>query len=315
MSPRRFPLMVLLVAAAAIGATALINYLADPFAVWGLPRLGFYTPLDVKAERRYKMALRAHGDQRAVILGSSMATHLDPRALPGGEYILNMGLTAAAIPEMAKVAEALDRESAVIIALDFHMVRHRALGPELLDDAPGDQFGPSRGLIDLTVFRESLFAIACRLGGCSPSVETSGLVSDQQRVRDEQAIQGFRWEPSLSTVERVIFRDLRWSDEDVALLEQMKTNLERRGIRVFAFINPMSAPLNEVVRRNGLEPLRERARAEFRRIFPDLVDLSLVPGLDDPNLYYKIDPFHYRQGVVEPLIAPHVTRLLNPTGR
>lgn len=306
----RFPLLVLTLAAALLGLAGLTNYIVDPFAVWGLPRLGFYTPLDVKAERRYKLALRAHGDQRAVILGSSMATHIDPRQLPGGRHILNMGLTASAIPEMAHLATQLRHEQAVIIALDFHMVRHRDGVDMLLDDSPGDQFGPLGGLFSLAVLRESLFTAGCRLSGCTPSVELNGLTSDRDRVRDEQAMTGYRWEPSLSTVERVIFRNLRWSDADIRVLEALKADLDRRGIRVFAFINPMSAPLNDVIRRNGLEPLRERARAEYRRIFPDLLDLSLVPGLDNPELYYKIDPFHYRQGVVEPLIAPHVERLM-----
>lgn len=271
-------------------AVAALNYFVDPYYRFGTNRIGVY----ISAEREFKATAVQKLPHNALILGNSKPAGIDPLELKGWQF-LNAGFGGATPEEMyAFLKHFAHEQELVVLGVDFGMFNEKEKA------IVRDPFERSM-LRDMTAYLLSLkslqYSFESLLGyavGQGVTILPTGQSNPAAYLEKDAAFTREYYGPTLRLLKERAFHDFKYSSTRVNDLEKIRDLMKERGIRLQVFINPENAAVLALLGRVPASALVDQWKADMRRIFPDLIDLSADPQWQAHSLYYWHDPYHYR---------------------
>ena len=263
--------------------------LVDPFDKLGRNQIGIYAA----RERETKLSWIRRREHQGLLLGSSKTTYIDPLRLDApGMFNASFPL---ALPEelLAFVDQHVHDEDFVLIGLDLYMMNEREfpVRPVELSDGSG-LVETARYLISGQVLLYALRDYWRHLQGRTPRLAEAGNVHFESRLARHESMTTVDNGPALTMLSSFHFANFEYSASRVGMLERLRDILEQRRIPYAVFINPLSAPVLDLLERIPAKAAAERFRDDVRRIFPDAADL-MRSRWSNPEGYFRFDPYHY----------------------
>lgn len=286
---RRFLIVLGTFTGALVGLSALLTWTVDPYGALGHNSVGIYA----SSERDAKPPLMRAMDPDTVLVGSSIVGYIDPSAL--GPQVFNAAFSAAMPEEIVNfLRHQVDPGTRVVVGLDAHMMNSHAypLQPDTYATPPtaSDLLAYVFGLRPAWAAIEALAASAL---GRPPSLLPNGQRDTRERMRrhdDLEAPEHGRW---LSYLETHHFADFHYDPARLDALYDLHQVAKDKKLELYVFINPLSAPVRDLIARLPAAEAVERFRADVQEALPGAVDLSYAPDLADTDLFFRFDPFHY----------------------
>lgn len=272
-----------------VGLGGLLVWSVDPYGALGRNRLGLYA----ESERQAKPAMLRAAGARAVLIGSSKTAYVDPAPLGPGAFNASF---SAAMPE--EIVNFLRRDVApgatVVIGLDTFMMNVNAfpMSPGTFREPSGSR-DTLAYVFGLRPAMAAARAVALRAGGRRPVLRANGQRDPTDRLARHTAMtrrDDGRWLDHLRTHH---FANFEYSAARVAALRDILDVARSRRLTLYVFVNPLSRPVRGLLEHLPARDDVARFRADVREILPGVVDLSLAPGWEDPDRYFRFDPFHY----------------------
>ncbi|MSO75166.1 MAG: hypothetical protein EXQ99_08545 [Alphaproteobacteria bacterium] len=288
--PMGFTLIVVLVALVAVSAVSLFNWRVDPYGLFGMNRNLFH----FLNERLTKQGLINHAPPDAfpdgVVLGSSMATQIDPD-LVHTTRLLNLAWSAGLPEEFLYFLQSYNSELGfVVIGIDLFMFDEAQ--NTFQQDNHFRRFDPWRtveNLVSLDVLRHSLRHLIWKREALPPFLTPLG-------ARNGRALESaHRKEPHDHTEKVALyakgFADFHFSERRLPILQAPRSWAEGACKPLVIYTNPVSPAVLAEFESPTLATALARFRAELRREFPDLIDLSNGPYSAARN-FWAHDPVH-----------------------
>lgn len=267
-------------------AIGLLNYLVDPYNIYGNNRLGVY----ISSEREAKQNLIKSHPHTAVLLGNSKSALISVADVKGPS-IFNGGVAGASMSEIYFFAQrfVVDQDR---VFLGVSLGQQGRLN--VMDQ---DTFRPltmSRWLgyaLSLKSTEYTVKTISKYVQGEAPSLGKDGtqnpekwfeahstVEADLLHYRVEEFVDG--WLSQLST-----------APSDFIAFQKMKELMQARGIHLDVFIYPIHPDIRAKFTPHQWEQLEEWL-AEMKKIYPEITDFSRgeYSGYDH---FTATDPVHF----------------------
>jgi hypothetical protein len=278
---------------------ALFNLAIDPYALFGINRMGVY----ISADREAKVTLAQRYPDHGLLMGNSKTGFIPANTLDGPPLI-NVALGAAQVYEMADFVERFGQNRPLIVVGLAH-------GQPASDPHPGTAFPP----LDTTRALEYLFNLR--------SLEYSGktllqyLTGRPPILQEDGSLHLGRWENALARdlgqepeldleASRRVLEDVPPpNDENMAAYHRLKAALEASGSPFLVFIHPTHEQLLMLMRSGSNASAFDQRQQQIQQLFPDAVDFTdSIYCLQD--FFFPTDPVHYLPSTGTTFLNNHI---------
>ena len=301
--PTAFLLIAALSGGLCIAVSAGINYLVDPYAIFGTNRIGLYA-FDSYDERRYKLQILNRPEFNAIIFGSSKAARIDPSRLTTHRF-LNAAFHAVRPEEIRDLIDVyVDKQKAAVLMMDLYMFSDGFMpyiGLNTDPDVAPDLKQRLSKLFTLQATWASVSALGKWALGVKPVVLSNGQFNTAERDHADAVMTEYVDAEWLGVLRENHFHNFKYSERRVQDIRTAMSMLEEKGVRSYLILNPLSPPVLALIDKLGLEGDLQRLRHDLKELSPRFLDLSDGPVSVRSN-FYKADPYHYKLGVVEPIL-------------
>jgi hypothetical protein len=273
---------------AVVLAAALLNYLIDPYGFFGNNRLGVF----ISAEREAKPILLQRYPHDALLVGNSKVGMISARQLHGFRFFNASFAGGTSEEEYYCLEHFATNQRLVVLEVDF------------LQSDPttnkGDLFAPSglssalKMLLNAKTLEYSFRTITEHLAGTPPSLKPDGtgdatgwfkLYDHEDKMLEQYKLRAL-----------ITLYDHKALAFHLSYYERIARLLRQRGVPCLAFVPPLHQDLADHLKTSPNRQDFERWRTEVRKIFPDLVDLSMSPYGNAEN-FFKTDPLHFKPDI------------------
>lgn len=272
----------------AIGGVAGLNYLVDPYDVFGRNRLGVY----VAADRESRPAFLKRFPHDAVLMGNSKAAMIDTTQLQGYRFF-SATFGGATIEELYFFARNYVKDAKlVVIALDFGMfsVKQPVTATDPFADREWSFYAPF--LLSLSTLADSVQTISRYLRGKSPAFRPDGSYIAEKWAATKDVPNASVLEHAFAQEEKG-YQSMQFSEQKLDKLRDLALLLEKRQIPVIAVVNPLHERSLALLRGSPAGKEAERWVRKVRQVFPVTVDLRDTKYAR-PEHFFAADPVHYK---------------------
>lgn len=269
------------------------NWFVDPDNLFGNNWTGIY----VDNDRFAKKQLVRTFPHDALLIGSSKVATIDPGDLKGNRYF-NASMVGV-VPEeiLSFLRDNTEGVRHVVLGLDFYMFNERE--SPIVDVEKSTPRGITDGfsyLFSFNILKASIASVFKRLTGTPPLVLKDGQRNPAPRIRADAIFDSPQYEKTLKFLSKSHYANFQYSQHRVSVLNNIKTLMADRGIRLTVFINPLNQEVLSLLKTKPAQSDFGRFRKDVAEVFPDVVDFS-ESRWSAPNNYYYSDPWHYRHTV------------------
>lgn len=286
--------------AACFLATAGLNAWVDPLGRLGRNTLGIYH----SAEFEYKVARLPTADFDGILIGSSKIANIDPAWISQAK-LFNAAFSGALPEEIVlflRANAAHLRNKFVVIGLDFFMFNEETKsirGDTLIAPSVTDV------LTYLLSIRSTYFSLQTLLKharGERARMRVNGSRYIDDLIEGDRALAAPDYADKIDGILRSLYARYDFSHRRVALLRDLRGDLDRYGIKYQVILNPQNLVLLAAVERAGLRDKFDIYRRELTAVFPDLIDLSRSE-FSTPVHFFNQSPFYFRPDVMRDMVS------------
>ena len=308
--------------------------LADPRSTGGF--FGWLT--------KASLVNRASSD--AIVIGSSKLMYVDPKDLKYFNFI-NASVGAASIEYMREFLDVTAHDvDVVVLGLDFFMINEARfpivadaelarfrIAAEFVRDRP-DELGPRLNAThavwtgryaQLLSGRKTMDTLS-KLGGSSctgPGSPNSILEDGNLNVghwakdTEDRNARGLGFDEALyrrqlEHLRTEHYRPFVYSTRRIGLLNDIKTILANRGIRLVVVLNPVNTKDLELIKSMKVDEYLIRFKEDVARVLPDATDFSISDYSETRNFIYW-DPIHFLPMTGSAIINGLLDNFVSPT--
>lgn len=296
---RRFVLLALGLTTLLAGGLALLNFLVDPYDLYGVNRLGVY----ISADREFKSTEVRRYPHNALLVGNSRMGVVPVKQLEGFRFFNGAVAGASTEETYYFLYHFAKKQQLVVLGLDLG-----ACDPPYLK---GDIFAPQGckaildNLFNLKTVEYSLRTIMEHLSGHPDPMFADGSFDMTYWYKTADVEDPARRDYQLAEMKHAAECFTCAPLERMSYLAKTAKCLRQRSIPCVIVINP----LHEEVAKCFQEPrLRSAARAwlaNLKALFPNVVDLSFSRyGAADG--FFRSDPAHFKPDVAVRMLNAEV---------
>ena len=283
----RYVVWFVAISGALIAGIVALNFIVDPYDVFGRNRLGVY----VAADRESRPAFLARHEHDAVLMGTSKAAMIDTSQLKGYKFF-SVTFGGATVEELFFFTKNYLKDlKLAVIALDLGMFSGQHT-TEKDPFASRDLFYYVPFLFNLSTAADSVQTISRYLRGRPKAFRADGSYIAEKWAASKDIPNVAVLENEFSK-EKAGYEKMRYSLEKMAKLAELARLLKERSIPAIAVINPLHERSLAILRAS---PMREQAEVwvdEVNKIFPVTVDLRDTK-YSHPEYFFAADPVHYK---------------------
>jgi hypothetical protein len=287
---RRFVLLALGLTGLLAGGLVLLNYLVDPYDLFGLNRLGVY----ISADREYKATEVRRYPHNALVVGNSRMGVVPADRLEGFRFFNGAVAGGSTEETFYFLSHFAQKQELVIIGLDLG-----ACDPLR---TKGDIFAPPgclailNNLFNLQTVEYSLRTILDHRAGIPNPMYPDGTFDMARWVKSADLENPTLRDYQLQQMKRALDYFTGAPKEQMSFLARTAECLRQRGIACVVVVNPLH---EEVAKCFEAPPLRAAAQAwlaNLKSMFPNVVDLSFS-RYGAAEGFFRSDPAHFKPEV------------------
>lgn len=309
---RRFVLFMLVLTALLVGGPALLNYVVDPYDIFGNNRMGVY----ISAEREVKATEVARYPHNALLVGNSRMAMITPAELKGFRFFNGAFAGATADEVFWFIHHYARKQELVVLGVD--------LGMKDPPTTKGDIFqAPTweatvENLFSLQTLEYSFKTIFSHWAGkpshCGPdgAFENEGWI--KRANRDDSALV----QTQLEEMKRGYGSFVTPTPAQLSFYRRISEALRERGITCVVVVVPLHQAITRHIETGQLRDAYRAWLDELRSMFPHVVDLS-ASAYGSAENFYKADAGHFKPetGVrfINEAVVPVAERALRERGK
>jgi hypothetical protein len=296
---RRFVLLALSLTGVLAGGLGLLNFLVDPYDLFGVNRWGVY----ISADREFKATEVRRYPHNALLVGNSRMGVVPVDQLNGFRFF-NGAVAGASVEETYYFLYHFARkQQVVVLGLDLG-----ACDPPQIK---GDIFAPPgctailNNLFNFKTVEYSLRTISEHLSGHPDPMRPDGTFDMANWFKtadlENPAYRDYQLEQMKRGAER--FSDV--PKERMSFLAKAANCLQQRGIPCVVVVNPLHEEVAKCFQAPHLRAAAEAWRSNLKSIFPHVVDLSFS-RYGAAEGFFKSDPAHFKPEVAVRMLNTEV---------
>ncbi len=310
MTPGRYILSCFAGVATVLAVLTTINWFVDPLGYFGRLPFGLYHQDGLPT---FKARLLGHDEYNAVLLGSSNSEVIGPEEVaPWGLKLFNASLLGL-MPEDLQyyVQKFVNNQRTVIVAFDFYMVNEGCKPIRESEFARTEWMAFPEHAFSLKVTYYSLRALNWSWGGKGTLNFPTGNVNREAKEIANAQANGQNYGNWVNQTRDLFYCRFRYSDRRLEMIREIARDLERRDIRLLAYLSPMTPVMLDMLRQEGLSGYLARWRQDMKSILPGLVDFTDGP-FSEARYFYWDDPLHYTRSTAKLVMERILTDEIGP---